>query len=309
LANAEIRQDLYYPGGPVEFENTVSFLKAGIVFSDIINTVSETYAREILTDEYGSGMQTTLRQRSNDLYGIINGVDYDIWNPETDKYIPHHYSINDLSGKLRNKKFLLSRLELPFDENIPLIGIISRMAVQKGFDLIAQVINELMKLNCQFMVVGTGENKYETLFKSMEFYFKNKVRAYIGYSNELAHLTEAASDMLLMPSHYEPCGLNQIYSLKYGTVPLVRKTGGLADTVQDWNEYNYYGMEIGNGYTFEAYEGFALEHTVKRAINDFHNKPVWEKIIKNGMTRDYSWHKSADKYIELYNKAIAKRRA
>lgn len=307
LTNAEIRSDLYYPGGPVEFENTVSFLKTGIVFADIINTVSETYAREILTNEYGAGMQFVLREREHELYGIINGVDYEVWNPETDKYIPHHFSINDLSGKIRNKKFLLTRMGLPFDENVPLIGIVSRMVAQKGFDLLAQVINELMKLDCQFIIVGTGEDKYENLCRSMEFYFKDKVRVYIGYSNELAHLTEAASDMFLMPSRYEPCGLNQIYSLRYGTVPIVRKTGGLADTVQDWNEYNSYGMETGTGYSFEAYEGFALENAVKRAINDFHNKPVWEKIMKNGMTRDYSWHKSAERYLELYNKAISKR--
>lgn len=307
LFSAEIRGDLFYPNGPVEHDGGVSFMKTGISFADIINTVSNTYAHEILTPEYGAGLETTLQARAEDLYGILNGVDYGVWNPQTDKHLPYNYSINNLSGKLLNKKFLLEHFGIPFKKEVPLIGIVSRMVIQKGFDIFADVINDLINLDAQWIMLGSGEDKYEDLFRWLSNQLPDKVGAYIGYNNELSHLIEAGSDIFLMPSRYEPCGLNQIYSLKYGTVPIVRKTGGLADTVKDWDEENSYGFDHGNGFSFYDYSGFALYKTVERAVNTFKQKDIWKKIQTNGMKTDFSWTRSADKYLELYKLAKEKR--
>ncbi len=304
MFKAELRGNYFYPGGPVEFENSVCFMKAGILFSEIISTVSKTYAKEILTPEYGAGMDPFLNSRKEDFYGIINGVDYNIWNPETDGLVPFKYSSNYLPGKLKNKIFLLEHFGLPYDENVPLIGIVSRMVAQKGFDIFAEAFEAMVNLPVQWVILGGGEDRYENLFRKMAQHYPDKVYTYIGYSNELAHLIEAASDILLMPSHYEPCGLNQIYSLKYGTVPVVRKTGGLADTVQDWHEFLSNGKEPGTGFSFNDYSSHALYTTVERAIRTFHNKEVWKKIQGNGMSKDYSWETSAKEYVRLYKKAV-----
>jgi starch synthase len=307
LLSAEIRGGLFYPGGPVEHDGGVSFMKTGIIFADIINTVSNTYAHEILTPELGAGLQYTLQKRKDDLFGILNGVDYYIWNPETDKHLPFNYSQNDLSGKLKNKKYLLEHFGLPFNENVPLIGMVSRMVLQKGFDIFSEAVLELMNLNAQWIILGSGEDKYESLFRTLSQRFPKKAGVYIGYNNELSHLIEAGADIFLMPSRYEPCGLNQIYSLKYGTVPVVRKTGGLADTVHDWDELHHFGLDTGTGFTFNDYSGYALFKSVERAVNCFHVKSAWKKIQKNGMSKDHSWKNSAEKYIELYKLAMAKR--
>jgi len=307
LLNAEISEDLFYHGGRIEQGGKVNFLKTGISFADIVNTVSETYAKELLTPEYSHGMHSVLKYREKDFYGIINGIDYSVWNPETDKLIPHNYSVNDLSGKEKNKETLLENFNLSYNKNIPVIGIISRLAVQKGFDLIQAALSELMNLNAQWIILGSGEREYENMFQDLEDQMQDKVGVHIGYNNDLAHLIEAGSDIFLMPSHYEPCGLNQIYSLKYGTVPVVRKTGGLADTVHDWNEYSTYGVDSGTGFSFIDYSPQPLVHAIQRAINDFSNKPVWEKIQTNGMAKDFSWKKSALKYDELYKKAKSKK--
>jgi starch synthase len=252
-------------------------------------------------------MESYLAKRKEDFFGILNGVDYNIWNPETDKVIPYKFSINDLSGKLKNKKALLNLLHIPFDENVPLIGIVSRLVAQKGFDIIASGIKELMELNAYWIIIGGGEPEYEKVLKYMAYYYPEKVYIQIGYNNELSHLIEAGADIFLMPSRYEPCGLNQIYSLKYGTVPVVRKTGGLADTIQDWNELLAHGLETGTGYSFNDYSQEALIHTIKRAVHDFDIKSVWNKIQLNGMNKDYSWKRSAEKYINLYEKAVSNR--
>jgi starch synthase len=303
LFSAEIRGNLFYPDGPIEHDGGVSFMKAGISFADVINTVSNTYSHEILTPEYGTGLEVTLKQREDDLYGILNGVDYNIWNPETDKHLPYHYTINDKSGKYLNKKYLLKHFGIKPDENIPLVGIVSRMVVQKGFDIFADAINELMGLEAQWIILGSGEDRFEDLFRKLSNQLPGKVGTYIGYNNELSHLIEAGADMFLMPSKYEPCGLNQIYSLKYGTVPIVRKTGGLADTVKDWDEQNHYGFKDGNGFSFYDYSGFALYKSVERAVNVFKHKDIWKKIQTNGMKLDFSWTRSAEKYLELYKLA------
>ncbi len=299
LFKAEINPNFYYPEGPVEFENSVSFMKTGIVFSDLINTVSLKYSHEILKPEFGAGLDKVLKARKPDVYGILNGVDYDEWNPETDKYLPYKYSAKDLSGKKSNKKFLMEHFRLPFDENRPLIGMISRLVPQKGFDIFAEAVNDLMKLDAQWIILGSGEYRYEEFFRQLSHYNQGKFASYIGYNNELAHLIEAGADIFVMPSRYEPCGLNQIYSLKYGTVPVVRKTGGLADTVKDWDEENSWGFDHGNGFSFYDYSGYALFKSVERAVNAFANKPVWNKIQQNGMKQDFSWEKSAEKYFEL----------
>ncbi|PKL84369.1 MAG: glycogen synthase GlgA [Ignavibacteriae bacterium HGW-Ignavibacteriae-3] len=304
---AEIKEEHSGANGIGEYEGDVNFLKTGILTSDVINTVSETYEKELMTAEYGNGMEPFLAARFNDFYGILNGVDYSVWNPETDKLIPYNYSISDLSGKEKNKKFLLERLELPYNENLPLIGIISRLVDQKGFDIVAYGINQLLDIEAQWVILGSGEEKYESLFYEAGKRFPEKVSTYLGYNNELSHLIEAGADIFLMPSKFEPCGLNQIYSLKYGTVPVVRKTGGLADTVQDWNEYLARGSETGNGFSFNDHSAFAMVHSVKRSLIDFHNKPTWLKIQRNGMNKDYSWRKSAEKYTALYEKAVVKR--
>lgn len=307
LKKGELRPDLYYPYGPLEYKNSVCMMKAGIIFSEIISTVSETYSREILTDAYGAGMQEILRLRDSDLYGVLNGIDTEDWNPATDKFLPFHYSAKDLSGKMKNKKFLLEKTTIPFKERTPLIGIISRLVAQKGFDLIAEEIEQLISLDAQWVILGSGEEKYEQMFKALGSAYPEKFWCYIGFNNELAHLIEAAADIFVMPSHYEPCGLNQMYSLKYGTVPVVRKTGGLADTVQDWHEYQSYGQESGDGFSFTAADGDALVHTVQRAIGSFHIPEEWKTIQRNGMIKDLSWDHSAKKYIDLYAKASKKR--
>jgi len=307
LSKAEITDKYFYPGGPVEFYDKFSFLKTGIVFSEAVNTVSETYAKELFNPEYSAGMEGVLKEKGNEFCGILNGVDYEQWNPVTDKLIYFNYSIDELSGKAKNKKLLLEQFEMKFSEDVPLIGIIMRFVQQKGIDIIAEAFKGLINLNAQWVVLGSGEAHYEQMFQRLGEEYKGKVSVHIGFNNQLAHQIEASSDIFLMPSRFEPCGLNQIYSLKYGAVPVVRKTGGLADTVKDWNEHSAMGDDSGNGFSFNDYSGYALENAVRRAIGDFYNKPVWHKIMRNGMLHDFSWKKSAEKYLQLYNKAIQKR--
>ncbi len=308
IYKAEIRPELFYENSPIEVWGAVSFLKAGLMYADAINTVSNTYAREITTSDHGAGLEGVLRHRINDFYGILNGVDYDVWNPETDKHIPFHYNAENLEGKKRNKKFLMDAVKLPFREDVPLIGIVSRLVYLKGFDLIASAAHELIKYKAHWVILGSGEDRFEDLFRSLSYAYPDRVYTYLGFNNELAHLIEAGADIFLMPSQFEPCGLNQIYSLKYGTVPIVRKTGGLADTVQDWNEELYHGRSTGTGFSFYDYTPYALTSTVQRALNTFKDKQTWNIIMKNGMMMDYSWNVSAKKYIELYKKAIYNRR-
>lgn len=308
LQKAEMRHEYIIPNGILEFNDSFCMMKGGILASEIISTVSETYAQEVLTSKYGAGMESFLQLRKEDFFGILNGIDIDEWSPETDKHLPFHFSKNDLSNKKRNKQFLLEKTSLKFDENIPVIGIVSRLVAQKGFDLIADAIHDLMRLNAQWIILGSGEDKFERLFTAMSNTLPHKCWSYIGYNNELSHLIEASADMFLMPSHYEPCGLNQMYSLQYGTVPIVRKTGGLADTVHDWHEYLSYGRESGDGFSFIDATGSALHATVKRAIDSYHIPDEWKKIQQNGMSKDFSWENSAKKYLQLYERAIQKRK-
>ncbi len=306
---AEIREELFYQNSPIEYRGDFSFMKTGIMYSDIINTVSETYAKEILTPEFGAGMEDVLQQRKDDLFGILNGIDYSEWNPETDKFLRQHFSLKNLKGKQENKKFLLKQFGLNFNLDIPLIGIVSRMVSQKGFDLFEKASEELMKLEAQWIILGSGQEKYEEMFMNLHHKYPEKVAVYIGFNNELSHIVEAGIDMFLMPSLYEPCGLNQIYSLKYGSVPIVRQTGGLADTVHDWIVSKQNGSSSGNGFSFQNNSSEELCNVLRDALNTFKDKKTWKKIQTNGMKEDFSWDNSAKKYIDLYNLAVKKKGA
>ncbi|MCE1189016.1 MAG: glycogen synthase GlgA [Ignavibacteria bacterium] len=308
MYKAEINPELFYLDSPIEFWGDISFLKTGLMYSDVINTVSNTYAEEITMDDKGGGLSGVLRYRINDFYGILNGVDYAVWNPALDKMLPHLYSPEDLSGKLENKRFLHHQYNLSFANDKPLIGMVSRLVPLKGFDLFASCVKELMSLNANWVFLGTGDSRYEDLLRSLTYVYPGKVFAYTGFNDELSHLIEAASDIFLMPSQFEPCGLNQIYSLKYATLPIVHKTGGLADTVIDWDEASHQGKLTGNGFSFVHYNAEALLKTVRRAIDKYHQKDIWNQMMQNAMSCNFSWEESAKKYIDLYKKAIINRK-
>jgi starch synthase len=294
----ELDKALFYGTAPLEFWGKVNFVKGAVLFADKITTVSPTYAKEIQgTADFGMGLEGVLRERAVDLVGILNGVDYKIWSPTRDRLIPAHYYPANLSGKKTNKLALVHRAGFPIRMEQPLFGMISRLDSQKGFDLLEEIIDDMMKLDMQFILLGTGDEKYHAIFKKAEATYPDKFKFYMKFDNELAHLIEAGSDIFLMPSRYEPCGLNQMYSLKYGTVPIVRKTGGLADTVIDFDENN----KIGTGFVFEEYEAEELLDTTKRAIRIFNRRKTWYKIMKQGMKQDFSWEKSTKAYLELYS--------
>ncbi len=302
FAKIGVEQKLFAPTGPYEYWGKVNFLKSGIVFADHITTVSPTYAREIqTTSEYGMGLEGVIHARAENLSGILNGVDYDIWSPKNDRTIPFRYLPANLSGKKRDKLELLSKAGLPLRVEDPLVAMISRLDSQKGFDLIEESIADIMSLPLQFILLGTGDKRYHDFFKSAEAKYPDKFKAFLGFDNSLAHLIEAGADIFLMPSRYEPCGLNQMYSLKYGTVPIVRKTGGLADTVVDFDEKTLNGT----GFVFEKYESDEMLGTIRRATVFFDKKRVWHKIVKQGMAEDFSWGRSARQYEELYFRIIA----
>jgi starch synthase len=308
FAKADINPEHTLPFGIGEYYGKINFLKTAILTSDVINTVSETYVKELLTEEFGAGMEIYLKQRVKDFFGILNGVDYNIWNPEMDVFIPSHYSASDISPKAKNKKALLKRINLPADEKSPLIGIISRLVEQKGLSLFENFADEFMKLDASWVILGNGEPKYEEMLSAMAKKYPQKISLYLGYYDELSHMIEAGADIFLMPSRFEPCGLNQIFSLKYGTVPVVRNTGGLADTVEDWNTSLAAGKESGTGFSFKEFKSQMLLDALQRALNLYKDKQTWKKIQVNGMNKDYSWKKSAEKYISLYERAIQKKK-
>lgn len=280
----------------------LNFLKSGLLYADVINTVSETYATEIRTkDEYGEGLKDVLAKRKDNLYGIINGIDDRVWNPEKDKQIPQNYSAKHLEKKIENKKELADRFGLDYKEDVPIVGLIARLYDSKGLDLVQKSFDDLMKMNIQMILLGQGDQKYHSFFEKMAKKYSKKFACYLGFNDELAHLIEAGADIFLMPSKYEPCGLNQMYSLVYGTVPLVRETGGLADTISRFNEKS----EEGNGFTFKKYDAKEMVKELKRAVNIYGDTKVWQKIMKSGMKSDFSWNASAKKYIDLYKTILA----
>jgi starch synthase len=294
MPEISINQNLFRIEG-LEYYGKVNLLKGGIAFSDFVSTVSQKYAQEIQTDEFGHGLEGVLRSRSDHLVGILNGVDYEDWNPATDKLIPANYNPEDVHGKEICKKLLLQKLGAPNpDMDRPVLGIVSRFVRQKGFDLIAQVADELMREDLYIVALGTGEPEYEELFRSLAEKYPAKFLVKVAYDNTLAHQIEAGVDMFLMPSRYEPCGLNQIYSMKYGTVPVVRATGGLDDTVLPFDG------EKGTGFRFRQYSPVALLACLQRAVATFRDRDAWSKLQQNCMREDFSWTQSAKKYASLY---------
>lgn len=275
----------------------VNFMKTGIFYADILTTVSRTYAHEIQTPEYGAGLEEFLRRRSDALYGIVNGVDYNEWSPERDRLIPCNYTIDDLEGKEEDKRYLMERLELAYDPDVPLLGIVSRLTAQKGFDLFFDIMAPMLRLhNIRLAVLGSGEEKYESFFASLQAIFPGVVCFYQGFQNQLAHLIEAGSDIFLMPSQFEPCGLNQIYSLKYGTLPVVRRTGGLADTVEHYDP----ATGRGTGFVFEHFTAEGLRWGMEQAIIAWHDRATWRHIMRNAMLQNYSWEVQVKEYVRLY---------
>jgi starch synthase len=279
----------------------INFLKTGIRSADRLSTVSPTYAREIQTEEGGAGLHALLRARRSDLVGILNGVDYRLWSPETDPYLPHPYSPRALEGKRLNKKHLVGRLQMRDENGVPLVGMVSRLVSQKGIDLLFDALpRALAATDLNFVILGSGERHYEDFFRRLHVSFPDRVRFYAGFSDELAHLIEGASDLFLMPSRYEPCGLSQMYSLKYGSVPVVRRVGGLADTVVPYNPTT----GAGTGFLFEPYTPDALRSALGLALDRFRHRDAWRRLMRNGMAQDFSWETQAGKYVKLYRELV-----
>ena len=285
----------------LEFYGKISFLKGGLVFADAITTVSPTYAEEIKTAEKGFLLDGVFRERSNSLVGILNGADYTVWNPETDPFIKKTYSPEHILGKKACKAEIQRYCSLPENPDIPLIGMVSRLITQKGFDLLEKGIDELLSRDIQLVILGTGDKKFEEFLSQAAARYPEKLAARIVFDESLSHRVIAGSDMLLMPSQYEPSGLTQIYSLKYGTIPVVRSTGGLKDTIEEFSTET----GKGNGFLFVPYELSALLEAVDRALAVFHKKHDWAVLMKNAMTKDFSWERSAQAYLNLYQKLLA----
>ena len=288
----------YFDNGSIKFDTGISFMKAGIVYADKITTVSPTYSNEILTEAFGERMDSVLRYRREDLWGIVNGIDVDTWNPATDKRLAKNYTLRTYaSGKKANKLALQEELGLEVNNDVCLIGLVSRLTYQKGIYLIADRINEIMGMNVQFVVLGTGEANAENAFKWMENSYKGKAVYYCGYNEDLAHRIYAGADLFLMPSLFEPCGIGQLIAMHYGTLPLVRETGGLKDTVQPFNQYT----GEGNGFSFFAPNADDMVYTLRYAVDQYYNnKPGWKGLIKSAMNTDVSWEQSAGIYEQLY---------
>ena len=290
ISDLGLSPTLFHPEG-LEFWGELSFLKAGIVWSDAITTVSPTYAREIQTPEYGAGLDGVLRDRAAKITGILNGVDYAEWSPDTDPFSNFPYSAQDLSGKRLAKRALLEEVGLPLNETRPLIGIVSRFAGQKGFDLLEDIVAELAEMDFAMVVLGSGEAPIEAMFRAMAKAHPEKFAVEVGYDNGLAHRIESGADMFLMPSRYEPCGLSQLYSLRYGTVPIpiVRATGGLDDTVDEHT-----------GFKFTEYTAEALLEAIREALTAWSDRAGWLKRMRRGMAKDFSWDAAAVQYQRLY---------
>jgi starch synthase len=302
LGRVGLPPTVFHPEG-MEFYGSVNFLKGGLVYSDYLTTVSRKYAQEIQTKEFGYGLEGVARKRANRLVGILNGVDYTAWNPAKDELIAANYSAKDLSGKQVCKQDLLQVFGLPQEHLGPVIGIVSRFVDQKGFDLIAEKAHELMKEDLVLVVLGTGDRKYEKLFSALAAAYPGRVGLKIAYDNALAHKVEAGADMFLMPSRYEPSGLNQMYSLKYGTVPIVRATGGLDDSIEPFDVEH----GTGTGFKFYEYSGEALLYALRQALHHYLDQGIWKRIQLNGMAKDFSWKGPAGQYANLYEAARVSR--
>jgi len=285
----------------LEYYNRINLLKGGIVFADAITTVSPRYSEEIQTPEFGYGLEGVLRQRAAALHGILNGVDYREWSPDTDPLLPANYSRDDLKGKAANKAALMEAFGLSKKlARAPILAMISRLADQKGFDLLAQVLPQLMTQELMVVILGTGEERYHRWLAAEAPKYPGKLGVMVAFDNQLAHLIEAGADMFLMPSRYEPCGLNQIYSMKYGTIPVVRATGGLADTVTPVGR----PIEPGTGFVFDDYDPEAFLKAIHTALEAYKDQKLWRRLMQNAMAQDFSWTKSARAYLELYRQLV-----
>ena len=291
-----------YTPDRLEFFGQVNLLKGGIVYADLLNTVSPTYAREIQTPQFGYGLEGVLQTRKERLFGIINGIDYEHWSSATDPYLPSRYTVRDLAGKKRCKTALQREMKLA-GRSVPLIGLVSRLVAQKGIDLILDILADLLALDVQMVVLGSGDPAVEGRLTALQDRFPKTFAVRLGFNEGLAHRIEAGADMFLMPSRYEPCGLNQLYSLSYGTVPIVRKTGGLADTVAPYVPGAKNGK--GTGFVFESPHPEVLFSTLLLALQVFRDKEEWKKIMLRGMRQDFSWMHSAQEYVKLYEGALA----
>ena len=291
----------FTPAG-VEFYGHFSFLKAGLVYADALTTVSKTYSQEILTPEHGFGMDGVLRHRRNKLFGVLNGVDYAEWDPQTDSRIKTRYGPKSLKGKQECKKSLARKLSLPLPERTPLICMVTRLSPQKGIDLLMQSFPRLMEQELALVILGSGEARYETFLKNRGRMFPERFRFVPGFDEKLAHQLIAGSDILLMPSLYEPCGLTQMYALRYGTVPVVRRVGGLADTVKAFSS----GKNQGTGFLFKRAGADDLIRSLHKALALYQKKKIWRTLMQNGMQQDFSWNKAAQHYIRRYHQALKK---
>ena len=287
----------YFNNGDIEYHGDINFMKAGINFADKVSTVSPSYAEEIKTEFYGNGLDGLIRANSNKLVGILNGLDYDINNPKTDKNLFANYDVNSIDKKVKNKVELQKLLKLDVDPDIPMVGIVSRLVSQKGLDLIDFMMPEIVNEKLQLVVLGTGDNQYQSMFHYYDSHYPNKVSANITFDSALAQQIYAASDIFLMPSLFEPCGIGQMIAMRYGTLPIVRETGGLKDTVIPYNQYT----KEGNGFSFANYNAHEMFFTLQRAIKLYEeDRETWNKLVENAMKTDNSWSKSAKEYIETY---------
>ncbi|HEY2380276.1 MAG TPA: glycogen synthase GlgA [Terriglobia bacterium] len=292
----------FYFGSPFEFYGMVNFMKAGISYADLITTVSPTYAREIQNSkEFGYGLEGVLQERGQNLVGILNGIDEQLWNPADDRLLPARYNKDDLSGKAENKKALIRKYGLDGSHpDWPLLAMLSRIDVQKGFDLLVGVLEHFLAKDLYFALLGSGNKETEGYLRTIIDRFPGKAGMRFEFDNGSAHLVEAGADIFLMPSKYEPCGLNQMYSLRYGTVPVVRRTGGLADTVTEYDP----ATRLGTGFVFTGYDAEQFKAAIERALLLWPKKKEWRRLMRNGMSRDFSWTESARKYVEAYERVI-----
>ncbi len=293
--------EVFKPEG-IEFWGKINFLKAGLVYSDLITTVSTTYSREIQTPEHGHGLEGVLINRAGDLTGIVNGIDYRTWDPARDRAISKTYSASSLAGKALCKKALHTMIHLPGPDN-PLIGMVTRLVDQKGMDILTEALPEIMSLGVRLVILGTGEEKYQRILSDAAERYQGRMRFLLRYDDALAKNVYAGCDMFLMPSRYEPCGLGQMIALRYGTVPLVRRTGGLTDTVAGYDPKT----GRGTGFLFEEYSAQALVDCLRRALEVYSNRNKWKRLVQNGMKQDFSWERSAKEYVKVYRKAMRKR--
>lgn len=293
----------YFNNGDLEFYDAVNYMKAGIIYADFVGTVSRTYAQEIQYDYFGENLDGLLRKRSDSLFGIVNGIDYDVYNPATDKNLLYTYDVNSWNKKVDNKVRLQEYLGLPVKRDTPIIAMVTRLVDAKGLDLLVRIMDELLATeDAQFVLLGTGDKRYEDWFQGLQWRFPDKVSANIRFSNQLAQRIYASADIFLMPSIYEPCGIGQLIALRYGTVPVVRATGGLRDTIQPYNKYT----GEGNGYIFENINAHDMAYVIKQALGDYRDKSVWNHLVENAMNSDYSWKNSAKEYINLFSRLVGK---